>query len=365
MNPLKVWLGKPYPLGATWTGEGVNFAIYSENATGVDLCLFDNADAAQEHIRIRMTEQTDNVWHVFLPEIRPGQLYGYRVSGPYEPEAGHRFNPAKLLIDPYAKAIAGSVNWSEEMYPYRIGNAKEDLAIDHRDDAWGMPKSVVIDPAFDWENDTPPATPLHSSSIYEVHVKGFSKLCPDIPEKIRGTYAGLGSEFAINYFKKLGISAVELLPVHQCVDDKHLNDHGLSNYWGYNTIGYFAPDPRFSASGAEGGQVTEFKQMVKNLHAAGIEVILDVVYNHTAEGNHLGPLLCFKGIDNVNYYRLTADNPRFYKDYTGTGNTLNVMHPRVLQLIMDSLRYGTGSRRCTWTGSASTWPPRSRANCTK
>ena len=339
MNPLKVWLGKPYPLGATWTGKGVNFAIYSEHATGVDLCLFDNADSSKEQIRIRMSEQTDEVWHVFLPDVKPGQLYGYRVYGPYEPEKGQRFNPAKLLIDPYAKAIAGTVTWSDEMYPYTIGSADEDLTLDYRDDAWGIPKSVVINPAFDWGDDTSPATPLHSSSIYEVHVKGFSKLCPDIPEEIRGTYKALGSEFAINYFKKLGVSAVELLPVHQCVDDKHLNDHGLSNYWGYNTIGYFAPDPRFSASGAEGGQVTEFKQMVKNLHAAGIEVILDVVYNHTAEGNHLGPLLCFKGIDNQSYYRLMPDDPRFYKDYTGTGNTLNVMHPRVLQLIMDSLRY--------------------------
>ncbi|HWB61183.1 MAG TPA: glycogen debranching protein GlgX [Chthoniobacteraceae bacterium] len=339
MNPLKVWLGKPYPLGATWTGKGVNFALYSEHATGVDLCLFDHADAAQEQIRVRLTEQTDNVWHVFLPEARPGQLYGYRVYGPYEPEKGERFNSAKLLIDPYAKAIAGSVNWSDEMYPYTIGSPNEDLTCDYRDDAWGIPKCAVIDPAFDWGNDAPPATPLHSSSIYEVHVKGFSKLCPGIPEEIRGTYKGLGSEFAIDYFKKLGITAVELLPVHQCVDDKHLNDHGLSNYWGYNTIGYFAPDPRFSSSGASGGQVAEFKQMVKNLHAAGIEVILDVVYNHTAEGNHLGPLLCFKGIDNQSYYRLNADNPRFYNDYTGTGNTLNVMHPRVLQLIMDSLRY--------------------------
>jgi glycogen operon protein len=339
MNPLKVWLGKPYPLGATWTGSGVNFAIYSEHATGIDLCLFDSADSAHEQIRIRMTEQTDQVWHVFLPDVKPGQLYGYRVYGPYEPEAGQRFNPAKLLIDPYAKAIAGSETWSDEMYPYTIGDAEEDLTLDYRDDAWGIPKSVVVDPAFDWGNDLPPGTPLHSSSIYEVHVKGFSKLCPDVPEEIRGTYKALGSDFAIKYFKKLGVSAVELLPVHQCVDDKHLNDNGLSNYWGYNTIGYFAPDPRFSASGVEGGQVAEFKQMVKNLHAAGIEIILDVVYNHTAEGNHLGPLLCFKGIDNQSYYRLTADNPRFYNDYTGTGNTLNVMHPRVLQLIMDSLRY--------------------------
>ena len=339
MNPLKVWPGKPYPLGATWTGSGVNFALYSANATGVDLCLFDTPDSPKEQIRIRMTEQTDEVWHVFLPDVQPGQLYGYRVYGPFEPTQGHRFNPAKLLLDPYAKSIAGTINWSDEMFPYPVGGPEEDLVSDDRDDAWGMPKAIVIDPAFDWGTDAPPATPLHSSIIYEAHVKGFSKLCPDIPEEIRGTYQAMGSTFAVDYFKKLGVTAVELLPVHQSVDDKRLSDEGLHNYWGYNTIGYFAPDPRLSGSGSEGGQVSEFKQMVKNLHAAGIEVILDVVYNHTAEGNHLGPLLCFKGIDNQSYYRLVADNPRFYNDYTGTGNTLNVMHPRVLQLIMDSLRY--------------------------
>ncbi|MCX6967916.1 MAG: glycogen debranching protein GlgX [Verrucomicrobia bacterium] len=339
MTPLKVWLGEPYPLGATWRGNGVNFALYSENATGVDLCLFDSADAPHEQIRIRMTEQTDQVWHVFLPEVRPGQLYGYRVYGPYEPAKGARFNSSKLLIDPYAKAIAGQVIWGDEMMGYDAHAPERDLSRDYRDDAWGMPKSVVVDTAFDWEGDQPPRTPLHESMIYEVHVKGFTKLCETLPEKIRGTYAGMASPVAIDYFKKLGITAVELLPVHQHIDDRMLCDRGLDNYWGYNTIGYFAPEVKYSSSGANGQQVTEFKAMVKALHAAGIEVILDVVYNHTAEGNQMGPTLCFRGIDNLAYYRLVPDNPRYYMDYTGCGNTLNVMHPRVLQLIMDSLRY--------------------------
>ncbi len=338
MNPLQVWLGKPYPLGATWLGNGVNFALYSENATGVDLCLFDSLDAPQEQVRVRMTEQSDQVWHVFLPDIKPGELYGYRVYGPYEPGKGARFNSSKLLLDPYAKAITGTINWADEMFGYTLATG-DDTVRDYRDDAWGMPKSVVIDASFDWGSDRPPATPLAESVIYEVHVKGFSELCTEIPEKIRGSYAALGSTFAIEYFKRLGITALELLPVHHFVDDNILIDKGLRNYWGYNTIGYFAPDVRYSSTGAPGDQVREFKSMVKNLHAAGIEVILDVVYNHTAEGNHLGPTLCFKGIDNVSYYRLTPDDQRYYMDYTGTGNTLNVMHPRVLQLIMDSLRY--------------------------
>jgi len=339
MTPLKVWLGEPYPLGATWRGNGVNFALYSENATGVDLCLFDSADAPHEQIRIRMTEQTDQVWHVFLPEIRPGQLYGYRVYGPYEPAKGARFNSSKLLIDPYAKAIAGQVIWGDEMMGYDAHAPELDLSRDYRDDAWGVPKSVVVDTAFDWEGDKPPRTPLHESMIYEVHVKGFSKLCEALPEEIRGTYAGMASPFGIAYFKKLGITAVELLPVHQHIDDKMLCDRGLDNYWGYNTIGCFAPEAKYAASGVIGEQVTEFKTMVKSLHTAGIEVILDVVYNHTAEGNQMGPTLCFRGIDNVSYYRLVSENARYYMDYTGCGNTLNVMHPRVLQLIMDSLRY--------------------------
>ena len=339
MTSVKTWLGHSYPLGATWTGNGVNFAIFSEHATGVDLCLFDRVDASQENIRIPVTEHTDHVWHVFLPDARPGQLYGYRVSGPYDPERGLRFNNAKLLIDPYAKAIAGSVNWADEMFGYVVGDEQEDLAQDFRDNAWGMPKSVVIDTAFDWRNDRKPATPLDQSVIYEVHVKGFTKLLPAVPEQLRGTYAGLGTDAAIGYLKNLGVTAVELLPVHTHVDDKALVDRGLVNYWGYNTIGFFAPQGEYSSSGQMGEQVTEFKSMVRTLHAAGLEVILDVVYNHTVEGNHLGPTLCFRGIDNISSYRLLSDNPRFYLNYTGTGNTVDTLHPRTLQMVMDSLRY--------------------------
>jgi isoamylase len=340
MTPVKIWLGYPYPLGATWLGNGVNFAIFSETATSVDLCLFDEVEARQENIRIPMTEQTDQVWHVFLPDVRPGQLYGYRVSGPYEPERGLRFNSSKLLIDPYAKAIAGQVNWADEMYGYVVGDEKEDLVRDFRDDAWGMPKAVVTDNAFDWgEHEKRLGIPLHSSVIYELHVKGFTQLCPDVPEELRGTYAGLGSSAAIEYFKNLGVTAVELLPMHAHIDDKALIDRGLRNYWGYNTIGFFAPEAKYSSSGDQGQQVIEFKSMVRNLHAAGIEVILDVVYNHTAEGNHMGPTLSFRGVDNPAYYRLLPEDPRFYQDFTGTGNTFNLLHPRTLQLVMDSLRY--------------------------
>jgi glycogen operon protein len=337
MVPIKTWLGKPYPLGATWLGNGTNFAIYSEHATGVDLCLFEDIDSPAETIRVRMTEQSDEVWHVFLPDVQPGQMYGYRVQGPYEPEQGHRFNAAKLLIDPYAKAIAGAVNWSDEMFAYKLAEG-DDLVRDYRDDGWGIPKSVVVDTSFDWGNDRRPDTALSKSVIYEMHVKGFSQLCPHIPEEVRGKYAGVSDPWSIEYLKSLGVTAVELLPVHQFVNDKQLVDRGLANYWGYNSIGYFAPDCKY-AMGLAGEQVTEFKQMVKALHAAGIEVILDVVYNHTAEGNHLGPTLSFKGVDNFNYYRLIPETLRYYMDYTGTGNTLNVMHARVLQLIMDSLRY--------------------------
>jgi isoamylase len=336
---VTTWLGYPYPLGATWMGNGVNFSLFSERATSVDLCLFDSVDARQENIRIPVTERTDYVWHVFLPDARPGQLYGYRVSGPYEPEQGLRFNNSKLLIDPYAKAIAGNVNWSDEMFGYVVGDEQEDLERDFRDDAWGMPKSVVIDEGFDWQDDRNPGIPMHQSVIYEVHVKGFTKLCPNVPEQLRGTYAGVGSDGAIEYLKNLGATAVELLPVHAHVDDKVLMDRGLTNYWGYNTIGFFAPHGEYSSSGQVGEQVTEFKSMVQNLHRAGLEVILDVVYNHTAEGNHLGPTLCFRGVDNIASYRLLADSPRFYLNFTGTGNTVDTLHPRTLQLIMDSLRY--------------------------
>jgi isoamylase len=336
---VTTWLGYPYPLGATWMGNGVNFSLFSERATSVDLCLFDSVDARQENIRIPVTERTDYVWHVFLPDARPGQLYGYRVSGPYEPEQGLRFNNSKLLIDPYAKAIAGNVNWADEMFGYVVGDEQEDLERDFRDDAWGMPKSVVIDEVFDWQDDRGPGIPLHQSVIYEVHVKGFTKLCLNVPEQLRGTYAGVGSDGAIAYLKNLGVTAVELLPVHAHVDDKVLMDRGLTNYWGYNTIGFFAPHGEYSSSGQMGEQVTEFKSMVRNLHRAGLEVILDVVYNHTAEGNHLGPTLCFRGVDNIASYRLLADSPRFYLNFTGTGNTVDTLHPRTLQLIMDSLRY--------------------------
>src|SRR5881296_2331620 len=339
MTPVRTWLGYPYPLGATWMGNGVNFAVFSEHATGVELCLFDNIEATEENFRIPVTERTDQIWHVFLPDVGPGQLYGFRVAGPYDPEHGLRFNSSKLLLDPYAKAIAGEVIWADEMFGYAVGDKKEDLAQDFRDDAWGVPKSVVIDTGFDWQGDRRPSVPLHNSLIYEVHLKGFSKLWQEVPEQLRGTYAALGSPVAIDYLKKLGVTAVDLLPVHAHIDDKILVDRGLTNYWGYNTIGFFAPHAQYSSGGQTGAQVSEFKLMVRNLHEAGIEVILDVVYNHTAEGNHLGPTLCFRGIDNAAYYRLVAEDPKFYYDTTGTGNSLSVQHPRTLQLIMDSLRY--------------------------
>src|SRR6266699_2413574 len=339
MTPIKTWLGYPYPLGATWLGNGVNFALFSEHATSVDLCLFDSMEAPEENVRIPVTEHTDQVWHIFLPEVRPGQLYGYRVSGPYEPETGIRFNSSKLLLDPYVKAIAGRVEWGDEMFGYVVGGEKEDLSRDFRDDAWGMPKAVVIDNAFNWDGDRKLGRPLAESIISEVHVKGFTKLCPGVPPELQGTYAALGSTWAIDYLKHLGVSAVELLPVHAHIDDKALVDRGLTNYWGYNTIGFFAPEAKYSSSGDRGEQVNEFKGMVRNLHAAGIEVILDVVYNHTAEGNHLGPTLAFRGIDNIASYRLRTENPRFYLDFTGTGNTFNLLHPRTLQLVTDSLRY--------------------------
>ncbi len=336
---MRVWPGNPYPLGATWDGAGVNFALFSENATKVELCLFDNATGNKEIMRITMPEQTDQIWHVYLPEARLGQLYGYRVYGPYDPQNGHRFNPAKLLLDPYAKAIAGTIRWSDALFGYIIGHPEADLSMDERDSAAGIPKCVVIDPAFSWGDDASPRTPWHKTLIYELHVKGFTAQHPDVPPELRGTYAGLTCPAVIDYLLSLGITAVELMPVHQFVADRHLIERGLTNYWGYNSIGFFAPDARYASSGVLGQQVTEFKTMVKTFHREGIEVILDVVYNHTAEGNHLGPTLCFRGIDNASYYRLVADNKRYYMDYTGTGNTLNMIHPRTLQLIMDSLRY--------------------------
>ena len=335
----QLWPGRPYPFGATWDGQGVNFALFAQSATGVELCLFDAPDAPHERERIAMPEQTDNVWHAYLPGIQPGQVYGYRVYGPYAPEHGLRYTPAKLLIDPYAKAITGELTYHNAVYGYMYGNPYEDLVPDVRDSAPYVPRSVVIDPAFDWEGDRPPATPLHKSIIYELHVKGFTKLHPEVPEHLRGSYAGLATPPAVDYLKSLGITAVELLPIHHHIDERFLVDMGKVNYWGYNTLGYFAPDPRYSSVGSDGGQVREFKQMVKALHAAGIEVILDVVYNHTCEAGRLGPTLAYRGIDNLVYYRQMPGNVREYIDYTGCGNSLSMLHPHTLQLIMDSLRY--------------------------
>ncbi|MBD0284689.1 MAG: glycogen debranching protein GlgX [Flavisolibacter sp.] len=333
-----VYPGHPFPLGATWDGHGVNFAIYAENATGVDLCLFNTNFPDVESVKIRIKERSNHVWHVYVPGLQPGQLYGYRVYGPYEPQNGHRFNPHKLLIDPYAKAIAGTIQWHDALFGYEVGHPDADLSFSTVDSAPFIPKSVVIDYRFDWQDDQPPDVPYHQSIIYEAHVKGLTKLHPEIPKAIRGTYAGIAHPVTINYLKTLGITAIELMPVHHFVADRHLNEIGLTNYWGYNTIGYFAPDVRYSSSGVMGEQVTEFKKMVRELHKAGMEVILDVVYNHTGEGSHLGPTLSFRGVDNASYYRLTEDR-RYYNDYTGTGNTLNANVPNVLRLIMDSLRY--------------------------
>ena len=329
-----VWTGSPYPLGATWDGKGVNFALFSEHAEGVLLCLFDAA-THEEISRIPVQEKTDDVWHCYVPGLAPGALYGYRVFGPYDPQSGHRFNPNKLLLDPYAKALDGSFAWSDTHFGYTIGHQAGDLSFDTRDNASEMYKCRVINPEFDWGNDRAPHVPWSDTVIYELHTKGFTKLHPKIPGAVRGTYAGLASKASIEHLKSLGITAVELMPVHAFIDERSLVDKGLKNYWGYNTIAFFTPEPRYAA----GDPVHEFKTMVRRLHAAGIEVILDVVYNHTAEGNHFGPTLSFRGIDNASYYRTVWGQPRYYMDYTGCGNTLNVMHPRVLQLIMDSLRY--------------------------
>jgi glycogen operon protein len=334
-----VWPGRPYPLGATWDGAGVNFALFSENAVKIELCLFEQSKGDYEIARIPLTEYTDQVWHVYLPEARPGDLYGYRVYGPYEPCKGHRFNPAKLLFDPYSKAISGHIEWSDALFGYTIGDPHADLSKNDHDSASNIPKSVILDQAFNWGDDVHPRTPWHKTLIYELHVKGFTARHPDVPEEHQGTYAGLTTPAVLDYLHSIRITAVELMPVHHFVTDRYLIDRGLTNYWGYNSIGFFAPESRYSSSGFLGQQVMEFKTMVKTLHREGIEVILDVVYNHTAEGNHLGPTLSFRGIDNASYYRLVPENRRYYMDYTGTGNTLNMLHPRVLQLIMDSLRY--------------------------
>jgi isoamylase len=337
-STLEVWPGRPFPLGPTWSGRGTNFSLFSEHAERVELCLFDKDD---NETRIEVTERTAYNWHCYVPDVGPGQRYGYRVFGPYEPEDGHRFNPSKLLIDPYAKAIEGEIQWDKaSTLPYIPDDTDvADLEADDEDDAEAIPKSLVIDPGFDWEGDRLLGTPWTETVIYEAHVKGFTKLHPDVREDLRGTYGGLASEPAIQYLKELGVTAVELLPVHHKADEHFLTDNGLSNYWGYSSIGYLAPHSEYAATGFEGEQVREFKGMVKALHKAGIEVILDVVYNHTAEGNHLGPMLSFKGVDNKSYYRLMPDDQRFYMDFTGTGNSLNPVHPSVLRLIMDSLRY--------------------------
>ena len=330
---MEAWPGTPYPLGATYDGAGTNFALFSEVAEAVELCLFDD-DGTET--RVRMPERDAMVWHLYLPRITPGQRYGYRVHGPYDPARGHRCDPSKLLIDPYAKALEGAIDWAPACFSYDFldpGKRNTDDSAPH------TMKSVVINPFFDWQEDRSPRTPYHELVIYEAHVKGMTRRHPDIPEEIRGTYAAMGHPVMIDYLKSLGITAVELMPVHQFVNDSTLIDQGLGNYWGYNTIGFLAPHNAYSSTGQAGEQVLEFKAMVRELHRAGIEVILDVVYNHTAEGNQLGPTLSFRGIDNAAYYRLVDDDPAFYYDTTGTGNTLLMRNPHVLQLIMDSLRY--------------------------
>jgi isoamylase len=335
--------GLPAPLGATWDGEGTNFAVFSEHGTRVELCLFAHPDAAAESERIELRERTDHIWHAYLPHVRPGQAYGYRVHGPHAPSQGHRFNPAKLLLDPYAKAISGTVKWSEALsgYPARSTDPDRDLIADTHDSAAGLPRSLVIESAFTWGDDALLRTPWDRTVIYECHVKGMTMLHPDIPEQLRGTYLGLATDPIIEHLSSLGVTAIELLPVHHVAAERRLIEQGLTNYWGYSSIGYFAPDARY-ASGRLGEQVIEFKSMVKRFHRAGIEVILDVVYNHTAEGNHQGPTLAFRGLDNAAYYWLNPENPRFYTDFTGCGNTVDVRRSRTLQLVIDSLRYWVG-----------------------
>ncbi|HSU17155.1 glycogen debranching protein GlgX [Longimicrobium sp.] len=337
---MKVLPGRRSPLGATWDGEGVNFAVFSEHATAVEVCLFDAENPARETARLRLREVTAHVWHGYVRGLGPGQLYGFRLDGPYEPQHGLRFNPFKLLLDPYARAVAGNVDWKHPVFGYPLGNPDGDLAgRDEGDSAAGMPKGVVVDPAYDWEGDRPLRTPWYRTVIYEAHVRGLTMRHPDVPPELRGTYAGVAHPAVVEHLKSIGVTAVELLPVHDFVDDSQLLERGLRNYWGYNTLNFFSPDARYSGSGDRGGQVREFRDMVKALHRAGLEVILDVVYNHTAEGNHLGPTLSFKGIDNPTYYRLKDDEPRYYMDYTGTGNSLDTRHPQVLKLVNDSLRY--------------------------
>ncbi|OJW25028.1 MAG: glycogen debranching enzyme GlgX [Planctomycetales bacterium 71-10] len=337
---MRVWPGRPFPLGATWDGAGVNFSLFAENAEGVSLCLFDGPDATRESATIALREVTANVWHQYLPDVTPGQLYGYRVQGPFDPTNGHRFNAHKLLLDPYAKAIGRDLTWDDSLFGYPLDAPDQDLAFDKRDSAAFAPLAAVADTSFVWGDDRPPLTPWHKTLIYEVHVKGFTKQMPEVPDKVRGTYAGMASEAAVAHLKSLGVTAVELLPIHYHIDDQFLTEKGRVNYWGYNTLGFFAPDPRYSTNPSDPfAAIREFKMMVRALHAAGIEVILDVVYNHTAEGQQQGPTLSFRGLDNAGYYRLSPESRRHYMDFTGCGNTFDMSHPQVLQLIMDSLRY--------------------------
>lgn len=335
---IRIWPGSPYPMGAYWDGQGVNFSIFSENAKKVELCLFES-ESSKEFIRINLSETTNKNWHCFLPDIKPGQIYGYRIYGIYDPINGYRFNHNKIILDPYAKAICRKLIWRDEFFGYKIGDNNEDLSFDERDNAEFAPLAVVIDNNFDWKDDKHPKISWNETIIYELHVKGFTKLHPELPEAERGTYAGLASEPVIKYFKDLGITSVELLPVQYHLDDRHLIEKGLSNYWGYNPLSFFAPEARYCSTPVPLDCVSEFKKMVYTLHKAGIEVILDVVFNHTGEGNQLGPTLSFRGVDNSSYYRLLDDNHRYYEDFTGCGNTLNMRHPKVIQLIMDSLRY--------------------------
>ena len=326
---LRVWPGKPYPLGATFDGAGVNFSLFSEHATKVELCLFDNVDDTTETHRIALPEHTDMVWHGYFPDIEPGQLYGFRVHGPYQPENGHRFNPNKVVLDPYAKAIGRDVKWADELFGYQVGPGADDTIFDPRDSAPFCALASVIDTAFTWGDDRPPRTPWHKTLIYECHVTGMTQLHDGVPEEKRGTYAGMASEAVIDHLKRMNVTAVELLPVHYHLNDRHLVEKGLKNYWGYNTLGYFAPHLSYASKASPRKSVQEFKSMVRSLHAAGIEVILDVVYNHTCEGNEMGPTMSWRGIDNASYYRL-AEDKRYYMDFTGCGNTLGMRHPRVL-----------------------------------
>jgi isoamylase len=331
---MRVWPGNPYPLGPTWDGKGVNFALFSAHAEKVELCLFDPS-GKHETDRVVLPEYTDEVWHGYFPDLRFDQLYGYRVYGPYEPAKGHRFNHHKLLLDPYVKALSGKLTWHDSHHGYQVGHADGDLSFDKRDNAAYMPKCRVLDTAFTWGDDRPPRTPWHATVIYEMHVKGFTKRHPEVPKRLRGTFAGLSSPAAVKYLQELGVTAVELLPIHSFFNERQLAARKLSNYWGYNSIAFFTPELRY----VQATPVREFKTMIQHLHSAGIEVFLDVVYNHTAEGNQMGPTLCFRGIDNASYYRLAPRDARHYVDFTGCGNALNLHHPRVLQLVMDSLRY--------------------------